>query len=363
MCSLVLLSLSVALLATVACQPATKSQTTPPGATDDDDTLPERPPIERSAELMASGQPGEALAALDAAIASNPSDPELHYARGIALSQLGRPDDAIAAWQQAVQQQPKFFPAHNGIGAIHLDAGRLPAAIAAFEAAIAADPNFPDAHYNLGRAREASGDPDGALAAFEVANRLAPEDVDVLVALTELHRKAQRFDKARDTAKVAARRAPDDAEVRRIYGHVLMELGDYPGAHTEFAAALQQQPGDADAQLGLARALVKQDRAEDALVPLADLANRAPTQAVVWSEWGAALAKIGRLTGPDGALAKLDQALKLKPELASAHIRKVGALAEARQCKAAREALKAFVALGPSPGAKTQAEAAAATCK
>ncbi|MFY0530820.1 hypothetical protein [Nannocystis pusilla] len=77
---------------------------------------------------------------------------------------------------------------------------------------------------------------------------------------------------------------------------------------------------------------------------------------------GAALAKLGRLDGPDGALAKLDKALSLKPELASAHIRKIGALAQAKQCKPAKEALKAFTAKSPKPDALAQAKAALGSC-
>jgi predicted Zn-dependent protease len=157
-----------------------------------------------------------------------------------------------------------------------------------------------------------------------------------------------------------AERAPDDAEVRRTLGHVLMEKDQFAAAQAEFAAALQKKPDDVDAKLGLARAFIKLERAEEALVPLADLAARLPDQAIVWSEWGAALAKLGKFDGPEGALAKLDKALELKPELASAHIRKVGALAQAKQCKQAKEALKQFTARKPKPEALEQARTASA---
>src|SRR5690606_39229953 len=104
------------------------------------------------------------------------------------------------------------------------------------------------------------------------------------------------------------------------------------------------------------------ERADEALAHLADLAVRLPDQAIVWSEWGAALAKLGRIDGPDGALARLDRALALRPDLASAHIRKVGALADSKQCKAARDALKAFTAKSPRPEALAQAKAALGPC-
>src|SRR5690606_23820461 len=119
-------------------------------------------------------------------------------------------------------------------------------------------------------------------------------------------------------------------------GHLLMAADKVREAQVEFATALQKRPDDSDAKLGLARALIKLDRADEALVHLADLAARLPEQAIVWSEWGAALAKLGRLEGPDGALSKLDKALALKPDLASAHVRKIGALAQSKQCKPAK---------------------------
>lgn len=347
-----------------ACPPKSQPDSTSPNAVaTDDEALPERPPIERSGELMAAGRPAEALKLLDEEVVRHPDDPDLQFARGIALEQLARSQDAVAAWQAALKIKPTYHPALNAIGAIDLDAGRAAEAVKSFEAAIAAKPDFSDAHYNLGRAHLALGHDAEARAALEAANKLAPEDVDVLFTLTDLHRKAGRLEDALLTAKAAAQRAPDDPEVRRTLGHVLMERDQWAPAYVEFSAALQKKPDDVDAKLGQARALIKLERAEEALVPLADLAARMPDQAIVWSEWGAALAKLKRLDGPDGALAKLTRALELKPDLASAHIRKIGALTEAKQCKPAREALKQFTARKPRPEALEQARTAAATCK
>ena len=44
-------------------------------------------------------------------------------------------------------------------------------------------------------------------------------------------------------------------------------------------------------------------------------------------------------------------------------MRKIGALADSRQCKPAREALKAFAARKPRPEALEKAKSAAASCK
>jgi protein O-GlcNAc transferase len=356
---------ALACLLLAACPTKSQPDSNSPNevATDDGDTLPERPPVERSGELMAAGRPAEALKVLDEELARRPDDPDLHFARGIALEQLARPGDAVAAWQAAIKIKPTYHPALNAIGAVDLDGGKPEEAAKSFEAAIAAKPDFLDAHYNLGRARMALGQDGPARAALEAANRLAPEDVDVLFTLTELHRKAGRLDDALATARAAAQRAPDDPEVRRTFGHVLMEKDDWAAAQVEFSAALQKKPDDVDAKMGLARAFIKLDRAEEALVPLADLAARLPDQALVWSEWGAALAKLKRFDGPEGALAKLTKALELKPELASAHIRKIGALADAKQCKQARDALKQFSAKKPKADALAQAQTAAAGCK
>src|SRR5690606_4082092 len=102
-------------------------------------------------------------------------------------------------------------------------------------------------------------------------------------------------------------------------------------------------PDDAESRLALARALVRADRAEEALPHLERLAKELPKEAVVWSELGGALAKLGRFKGDDGALARLDQALALQPTLPSAQIRKIAALAATSQCAPARAAHKALV--------------------
>ena len=92
--------LALAGLSLLACTPRSQPDATPPGSSpriEDDEQLPEKPPIERSAELMAGGQTAAALALLDEALTKQPRDPELHYARGVALEQLGRPQEAVGA--------------------------------------------------------------------------------------------------------------------------------------------------------------------------------------------------------------------------------------------------------------------------
>ena len=69
----------------------------------------------RAAGLNAKGQPQEALAAIDKAIAAQPAA-ELHTVRGNILAQLQRGADAEGAYRAALAQQPKYAPARVASG-------------------------------------------------------------------------------------------------------------------------------------------------------------------------------------------------------------------------------------------------------
>lgn len=358
--ALVLAALASATL--VACKQE-GTQPPPDGGDGEEATLPTPGAVERAQTLLAAGRAEEALAVFDGAINETPQDHELHYGRGVALQALGRNDEAVTAWREALRLKPGFFPALNGIGAVLLDAGRFEEAVVALGEAIAAKPDFPDARYNLALAYEGLGKIPEAIAALGEARRLAPQDYDVLVALATLHLKAGDAAAAHEAAVQASEVRKGEVEAVRLDAMALARLGRHADAAAALELVVAKAPEDAESRLSLARELSRAGRPEAALPHLARLAKERPNEALVWSEWGAAEAKAGRLDGPDGALAKLRRALELDPKLASAHVRLVAALADARRCKEANAALKAFAATSPRAEARSQAEAAAKACK
>jgi len=316
-----------------------------------DETLPEQGAIEEAATLMSRGYPDKALAVIEDALAKTPDEHELLYARGVALQGLGRGEEAVASWKECLQRSPEYFPALNGIGAVELDAGNLDGAIEALRGAIEAKPDFPDAHYNLGLALKAKGEFDGALAAFEQAKELAPGDADVHLMLAMVSLRRDDLAQARASVDVALDLRKDDPEVARVDAKVLTAEGRHAEAATVYGGVVAAIPEDAESRLQLARALVRADQAAQALPHLERLAKDLPDEAVVWSEWGGALLKLGSNDGPEGSLARIDHALELGPDLVSAKVRRIEALAALGRCKEAtadhREVIKAAVKATP----------------
>ncbi len=321
-------------------------------------------PVTQAARLIERDKPDEALALLDQALAEKPKNHEFHYGRGVALEALGRTDEALEAWKQAVSIEPGYFAALNGIGAIQLDKKNYAEAVDAFQKALQSKADFADAHYNLGLALDGLGEPQKALQALAEARNLAPEDFDVLLAIADVQLGQGHIDQALAAAQQAVDLAPEEASVRMAHGQLLLKAKKYPAAKTAFEAALKLQPGAVDAEFALARAQLLSGDATGALPRLEALAGKLPGQPVVWSLWGAALAKAGKLDGDGGALAKFDKALELDPKLPGTHVRKVEALSEAGRCRQATAAVKDFRgAAGSATPAVEHAVDISRTCK
>ncbi|MEZ4454894.1 MAG: tetratricopeptide repeat protein, partial [Nannocystaceae bacterium] len=204
--------------------------------------------------------------------------------------------------------------------------------------------------------------PDDAVVSLKQAARLAPRDLDVQLALASVLLRTGKEKEARPHVEAAAELAPTEPEVLRMVAALHTREGKHAEAVAAYEAILADAPEDAEARLALARTLVRAERAEEALPHLERLAKERPKEAVIFSEWGGVLAKLGRFKGADGALARLDQALALQPNLPSAQVRKIAALAATGQCKPAQAAHKGLVDGGPKAELKAQADEALAPC-
>ena len=104
----------------------------------------------------------EALAYFDRALTVDPENPEVHYARGIALYRLTRDGDAVSE----------------------------------FTAAILLDPEYSWAYYSRGLAHKRMGNVDGALADFSDALKYAPKTQEFYYSRAMLYRELGKIDEA-----------------------------------------------------------------------------------------------------------------------------------------------------------------------
>ena len=189
------------------------------------------------------GRYDEALGALDAALVTKPTDPEVHLARGIvhlkardaarALEALrlyrtspevkrpspayyaytvlasavaGDLDYAVAVGREGLGHYSDSGPILVNSGAVLERRGEVAAAAALYKRAVATNPPPPQAHKNLGDQAYAHGDHEGARAQYEKAVKLSPRlGDDVYLCLGTMAYKSND----RDVALLLWRRALD----------------------------------------------------------------------------------------------------------------------------------------------------------
>jgi tetratricopeptide (TPR) repeat protein len=70
---------------------------------------------------LSSGRDKEAFDQLDAAIAKDPNNANLHYAKGTLADKLGKGDLASASYKKALEIKPDFFDAAYNLGAMYFN--------------------------------------------------------------------------------------------------------------------------------------------------------------------------------------------------------------------------------------------------
>lgn len=124
--------------------------------------------------LVAAGRFAQAMPQVEAALAADPRDAELHFLRGTALNALGLSVKACAAFHNAVMLRVDHAPAWLNWGNASADLGDLLAAEALYRTALSYDPRLAEAHASLGYVLTRLGRLEDAIAACDSAIRARP---------------------------------------------------------------------------------------------------------------------------------------------------------------------------------------------
>jgi uncharacterized spore protein YtfJ len=175
----------------------------PPAARTKAEVKPAGPPqhasLDNVKKLFENKKYGEALDMVDALLAKDPNNADLHAWKGHIMGNLaqGNPADmmkygmgAMQEYETALELDPQNADAHFGRGVGRLMAppgfgGDIDGAIADFETALAKKP-FPEAYYYLGQAYQKKGLADKAKEAYKKALQLRPNYPEASKALEEM---------------------------------------------------------------------------------------------------------------------------------------------------------------------------------
>jgi tetratricopeptide (TPR) repeat protein len=215
----------------------------------------------------------------------NPAAPQ-QVASLLALAtqflRAGRPAEAIAPLRDAALIQPSNAAIQHDLGLACLEVGRIPEAVAALQQAVACNPRYTDAHFRLGTALEKLGDLNGALAAYDRATKLQP-------SLTEAWFRA---------------------------GALVYTLGHRDEAIGCFRRAAATGGGTNFGRLGKVRALLTEDRNQEAEQVLRETLVADPRNAMAYELLGNLLSEVGHF---DEARACFERAIAIAPPLAGCY--------------------------------------------
>jgi Flp pilus assembly protein TadD len=194
----------------------------------------------------------------------------------------GRPADAIAPLRDAALLQPSNAIIQHDLGLACLEVGHVPDAIAALQRAVAGNPRYADAYFRLGIALEKLGDIGGALAAYDSATKLLP-------SLTEAWFRA---------------------------GALVYTLGHVGEAIGCFRRAAATGGKTSFGRLGKARALLIEDRNQEAEQVLREMLVADPTNAMAYDLLGSVLSEFGRFEEARGCF---ERTITIAPLLAGSY--------------------------------------------
>ncbi|MBL8697252.1 MAG: tetratricopeptide repeat protein [Alphaproteobacteria bacterium] len=312
------------------------------------------------------GDNDEALELVGRAMRAAPRVAMYQATRGVVLRALGRPTEAAAAFEAALRLDPTYLGAHRNLAALHASTGGFEAARAAFTRALALAPSDVELWLGLVPVLLSLGKPGEAAAAAERAAGLAPrattpievwfaaadaagalptlrfklerllaedpENTAVHLALVDVLNRLDAMDAARDLAERAIARWPDNAAAWRRAGLQRAAVGDDDAAQLAFERALELDPSDTAARVGIANGHHRRGDAVRALeIYRAILANH-PRCKEAWYNAGTVLSALGR---EDEAIEHYDRAITIDTDYAPArNNRAQGLLRLGRQAEA-----------------------------
>lgn len=279
----------------------------------------------------------------------HPANSEAYAHLGFLEARQEHYKDAIPLYRKALALDPAIPGLRLNLGLSQFKAGEMKGAVETFELLLKRTPKDSPDHLRLatldGLARYGVGDYAGAVPYLKEATAADPQNLPFRLTLAQSCLWSKQYPCVLDVYREITLLNADSAEADMLAGEALDEMKDKPAAADQFRAAAKADPKMPNVHFGLGYLLWGMLQFEEAAKAFqAELANN-PNHAQALTYLADSNIQLGH---PEGAAPLLEQAIRLDPKIAKAHL-DLGILYsnEDRRDDALRE-LKKAAELNPS---------------
>ncbi len=220
------------------------------------------------------GEATEAEAPLEAAVRDGATDDQVQMALSRDLLALGRNQEAATALQAYASRHPKDEQAWYLLGKTYLQLSE-----AALGKVNEIDPNSVYAHEIAGEVDASMQNYQGALVEYKKAVDQAPQQPGTHMHMADAYWALSEWDAAAKQYRAELENAPHTCQASWKLGNSILQANGAPGeALTSLNQALTECPELVQARVDRARALVKLNRAAEAMPDLAIAQKQAPDE-------------------------------------------------------------------------------------
>ena len=256
--------------------------------------------------------------AAERALAADPQSLDVNITLGELRRQTGRTKEAIDAFLRVLSQQPNHADAVLGLAETYKASGDLRNAEAQYKRAIALQPKYWGGYNKLGAFYYTQSRYEDAIAQFRTVVKLVPDNERGSNNLGAMYIRLARYDDAVRVFQDSIRRKPSGHAYSNL-GTCYYFLGDFAQSAAAFEKAVELVPGDylywrnlGDAQRWTSGREEQARRAYERSIALTEQAIRvAPDEALAHVSRATALAKTGRTREARAAILR---ALELEPQ-------------------------------------------------
>ena len=270
--------------------------------------------IDRLVDLFNAGQHTELESRARSLLERCPDSGLAWKVLGASLQAQGK--EALPALQRSAALLPDDAEAHCNLGIAQQSIGELDNAIASYRRALEIKSDFAEAYFGLGVILQIIGQLDDAVTNYRNALKIKPGYTKVYLNLGVALETLGRFDDALASFRRVLEMTPDCAEAHNNLGNTLKAAGQIDNALASYRLALKIKPDYAKAHYNLGSVLQSLGQFDGAIASFRNALEIKPDYADAHNNMGVALEELGQF---DYAVVSYTRALEINPDFADAH--------------------------------------------